>query len=251
MCELLKRSAVQRQANNDDISEAGISPADLRDSEPGGEDSTVGALEEGQGPAPVQRAPVGTGDVTVQRDGALCPPYNGYSAPVSLEAYNCSGLAHRSYDYKSLADTRTALGAGRSIPPGDRCPAGRVKHWLWDYDMHAEDSAGRRVQGPSHDFHTVAGVSDRSGADPTDVFSKNGKRPVYGPATGPSFRPPPRERATTNHPNETPLSDRSGNPYFKVRTGYTETAFCLPCPSQNAPLQGPPLPPGPEPPSRL
>ncbi|HEX2051303.1 MAG TPA: DUF4157 domain-containing protein [Actinomycetota bacterium] len=225
-----------------DVSLEDASALDLRDSEPAEDEKrTVAAQRDAYARPAVRIAPAPA--PVVQR---ACPPYEGYSAPKPIESYNCAGLAHRTYDYKGLAATQTALTAGTTTPCGTRCAVDRVKHWLWQYDMHFENSAGAVIARAGRDFHTVAGVATTSG-DPTDVFSKNGKRPIYGPGTGPSFRPPARERATVNHPNETPFVDASGNPVYKIRTNYSEECFCLPCPSRDLPLQGPPPPPGPEP----
>ena len=242
---------VQRQAGL--AMELGVSPDDLRDSERGEEPSPEEdrPLEPG---SVVQRSAGGrTGIIqrTTEETARLCPPYAGFSSANSLESYNCSGLAHRTYTWMNLAPTLTALSSGSAVPCGDHCAEGRVKHWLWRYDLWFENGTGTRLTAPIRDFHTVAGVSRRGGAEPDDVHSKNGKRPVYGPGTGPSFRSPTRERATLSHPSETPIVDRSGNPVFKARGSFSEDCFCLACPSRDAPLEGPPPPPSPAPPAIL
>jgi len=169
-----------------------------------------------------------------------CPPYDGYSTVVPVTKYNCSGLAHRTYDNRGLAATTPLLAAGATIGCAARCPAGAVKHWLWQYDMAGE--LGGKIIPPSiRDFHTVAGAAGQGGADPTNVFSKNGFRPVYGPGTGPGFRPPAREPNTKNDPSEAQIF-YNGIPTFKVRSNVSESCYCLSCPSQDAPLQGPPAP---------
>jgi len=231
--------------------ELGISPDNLRDSELDAEEAPAApAREEADSGPAIQRALNG-GDGVIRRTLAdtqrLCPPYAGYSAPVPLESYNCSGLAHRTYANMGLSVTANALSAGSPVGCGDPCAEGKVKHWLWVYDLGAVDSTGQPLETPHQDFHTVAGVSGPGGVDPTDVFSKNGKRPIYGPGTGPGFRPPARERAKINHPAETPISDRAGNPVFIARANYREGCFCLNCPSRNLPFQGPPPAPPPPP----
>lgn len=220
--------------------ELGVSSADAVDSEPPvaapsgtGEGAAPGDLPPEE--ASVQRQPV------VQRDGRLCSPYNGYSAPIPVATYNCAGLAHRTYDYKSLTNTRALLAGGRSIGAAAKCSAGQVKHWLWEYDVRLEDSSGNRTP-PSADFHTVAGVSDSGGNDPTDVYSKNGARPIYGPGTGPSFRPVAREQARENNPQEKLVTDNAGRPIYKIRENMVESCYCLACPSTTGPIQGPPAP---------
>jgi len=124
------------------------------------------------------------------------------------------------------------MAAGRSVSPSTSCAAGEVKHWFWEYNIHAEVPG--LGNGPTtRDFHTVAGVTRPSGADPDDVYSKNGGRPVYGPATGPSFQPPARERDTTSDSSETPLvyQNNPAYPIFKVRDSMSTTCACFPCPA--------------------
>jgi hypothetical protein len=162
---------------------------------------------------------------------ALCPPYRNYDTGRNVETYNCAGLAHRTYDYKSLSATKSALAAGRNIGCGSSCNPGKIKHWLWEYDLHFENHTGAILRPPQPDFHTVAGVTDRNGNDPRDVYSKNGKRPVYGPNTGPYFRPPTRAQARQNNAGEALIFDSLGNPIYKVRTNYRDSCYCLPCPS--------------------
>jgi hypothetical protein len=79
------------------------------------------------------------------------------------------------------------------------------------------------------DFHIVAGRVDATGNDPTDVYSKNRRRPVYGPGTGPNFRPPNRDRATSNDQNEQPITTPQGHPVFKVRSNMSESITCAQC----------------------
>jgi hypothetical protein len=104
-----------------------------------------------------------------------------------------------------------------------------VKFWHWQYDLGFEDDQGNVVAPSSPDFHIVAGRVDSSGSDPSDVYSKNGRRNVYGPGSGPSFRPPARERATSDNPSETPINTPQGAPLFKVRTNMTEDISCADC----------------------
>lgn len=160
---------------------------------------------------------------------ALCPLYWRWETPRLPEFFNCAGLAFRTYDNRgNLAAERSAVAAGRRIASSTHCAAGEVKHWFWEYDMHA-DVPGVGPGSPRRDFHTVAGVTDSHGNDPDDVYSKNGGRPVYGPGTGPSFRPPARERDTSNDRYETP-STFQGHPVYKVRTNMSESCACFPCP---------------------
>ena len=237
-----------RRAADEGLDLGDISLENVMDSEPPTGDGATRPEEDSGTPPGVQllRWPQRT---ILQRTPSSCPPYDGYSAAIALEQYNCSGLAHRTYIFTGLVATKAALALGTSIACAATCAAGKVKHWLWEYNLRLQSTSGRTAASP--DFHTVAGVSDSSGSDPSDVYSKNGKRPIYGPGTGPSFRPPARERATLSHPSEAPISDRSGNPVDKLRWGYTDSCYCLPCPSQEAPIQGPPPPPSPTPPAVL
>jgi hypothetical protein len=155
----------------------------------------------------------------------LCPRYWRYEVPRDVSKYNCAGLAWRTYDYRGdLAAERSAASSGSA----SQTP-GAVKHWFWEYDLHVETDDGRKSP-TSHDFHTVAGVVDKASADPDDVYSKNGARPVYGPGTGPSWKPPARDRATSNDPSETPASTDDGKPLYKVRTNFKEIVKLHPCP---------------------
>jgi hypothetical protein len=175
------------------------------------------------------------------KSGCLnCRPYCSYgSAPLS--SYNCAGLAHRTYDYKSLAATKAFLAQGSSIGCDTSCDyVGMVKHWLWEFDSRIEDSSGKVLPQPVngvlvdswHDFHTVAGptAGDPVAMESDEFYSKDGQRPVYGPGTAPSFRPPVRAQATHNTPAETPGVDAKGQPLYKVNSNITESCYCFPCP---------------------
>jgi hypothetical protein len=154
----------------------------------------------------------------------LCPAYWRYETPRSPATYNCAGLAWRTYTYRGDIDAERSAASGGAVP---KAP-GAIKQWFWEYDLHLETDSGLR--GPdSHDFHTVAGVVDKSGADPDDVYSKNGARGVYGPATGPSWKPPARDPATSNDPSETPAKTPQGEALYKVRSNFKEVVTCHAC----------------------
>ncbi|HSL69603.1 MAG TPA: hypothetical protein VK864_05135, partial [Longimicrobiales bacterium] len=97
------------------------------------------------------------------------------------------------------------------------------------YDMKFEDDQGNLLAAAQRDFHVVGGRVDAQGNDPTNVYSKNGRRPVYGPGTGPGFKPAARERSTTNDRHETPGTTAQGRPVFKVRTNMSEDITCAGC----------------------
>jgi hypothetical protein len=184
-----------------------------------------GASERGT-PAPIQRQ--GTGRHP-------CPPYNGYNTSVDIGTYNCAGLALRNYRYLSPASTVVAtlvsdFPLGQSIACGTPGGPDRIKFWLWEYDLSFEDNRGVQFRAPSPDFHIAAGLCDSVGNDPTDVYSKNGARPVEGPSTGPNFRPPTRARTLTNDAGALPVSTSDGRPVFSVRTNFSESCFRANCP---------------------
>jgi hypothetical protein len=162
-----------------------------------------------------------------------CTSYSGYNASANLTAYNCAGLALRTYQWHSPpSDVYQAILAnfvGPESPSGGTCGAGNVKFWLWEYDIHTEDDRGNIVNPTWQDFHVVAGRVDANGNDPTNVYTKNGARSVHGPGAGPSFRPPARDRATANDPSEQPITTPLGRPVFKVRTNMTESITCAGC----------------------
>ena len=165
--------------------------------------------------------------------GLNCPPYASYDKTVDLKNYNCAGLAHRTYDFKSLTDTKAALVKGSTVAAGTPCDhVGVVKHWLWEYDIRMEDSSGNVLVPTWQDFHTVGGPTDGDPLpkDSDEYFTKNGARKVYGPGTAPSFKPVPKDQALTNDPSETPIYDK-GLPVYKVRSNIKESCYCLPCPS--------------------
>lgn len=177
----------------------------------------------------------------IQRNTS-CTSYPGYSAATPLNTYNCAGLALRTYQntapptavYAAIMANFTGAGTPTT---GANCRGGAVKFWLWEYEMHMENDLNQTIQQVDlqgrpfttwRDFHIVAGRADAAGADPTDVYTKNGFRRVHGPGTGPSFQPAARERALSNDASETPGSI-GGRAVFKVRTGMTQDISCAMC----------------------
>lgn len=162
-----------------------------------------------------------------------CSSYNGYNASVNLYTYNCAGLATRTYldisPPSHVYDSIMANFKNPISPLEGKCNPGAVKFWLWEYDLHLEDDRGNTT-APQPDFHVVAGQTDNiTGADPTNVYSKNGHRRVHGPGTGPGFRPAARQRALLNNPSETPAISAQGRPIFKVRTNMSQAISCAGC----------------------
>jgi hypothetical protein len=170
-----------------------------------------------------------------------CRPYCSYDNSADLSSYNCAGLAHRAYDYKSLAATKALLAQGASLECDTSCyEVGMVKHWLWEFDSRIEDSSGKvlpqEVNGVLvdswHDFHTVAGptAGDPVAKESDEFYSKDGRRPVYGPGVAPEFKPLVRTQTTHNTPADTPAVDANGQPIYKVNSNITESCYCFPCP---------------------
>lgn len=174
-------------------------------------------------------------DRQVQRlgnGGLNCPLYADYDRSVGLDKYNCAGLAFRTYKPTDINATKAALAKATSVDCGTPCDrVGAVKYWLWEYDLHYESSSGMTPGDPPRDFHIVAGPTDGDpvAKDSDEFFSKNGKRPVYGPGPASSFRPPDQEHSTRNQPAEPLMYDKQGQPIYKVRTNMTESCYCQSC----------------------
>lgn len=159
-----------------------------------------------------------------------CSAYPGYDASVDRHTYNCAGLALRSYKFTSPPSAVYAdMWARFSNPvcPVGNCGAGQVKFWLWQYDIRLEDDRGAILKSNWRDFHIVGGRTDGAGNDPTNVYSKNGPRPIHGPGTGPSFRPATRDLALDK--NDVPGTTADGRPVYKVRSNMTEEITCAGC----------------------
>jgi hypothetical protein len=178
-----------------------------------------------------QGASSGTLARKIQRQpaGPSCASYPGYDASKKLDTYNCAGLALRTYTYIPNASATTdTIGSlhpmAQSKSCESTCSAGQIKYWLWKYNLDVVDAKKVVLQSYGRDYHIVAGITDAQGKDPTNVYSKNGKRQVHGTGTGPSFRPPELVPALVNDPAETPIPDR----YVK-RTGITDSCFCSNC----------------------
>lgn len=162
--------------------------------------------------------------------GTPCSAYPGYDASVDRLTYNCAGLALRSYQFTAPATKVYTDMAARFITPycpTGNCAADEVKFWFWEYDLRAEDDKGNVLSPFKPDFHIVGARMDASGNDPKDVYSKNGRRPIHGPATGPSFKPAAREPALDDDDN--PVTLPGGQPVYKVRKNMTEIISCAGC----------------------
>ncbi|GGY40202.1 hypothetical protein GCM10007387_22980 [Pseudoduganella albidiflava] len=158
-----------------------------------------------------------------------CSAYPSYDPAKNRLTYNCAGLALRSYEDTSPPSAVYTDMEARFTPPyspADTCLPGEVKFWLWEYNMHPEDAQGNVLRAARPDFHIVAGRMDAAGGEPA-VYSKNGRRPIHGPAPGPSFRPATRERALDD--DDQPAELPGGRPFFKVRSDMIEQVSCAEC----------------------
>ncbi|MBC7701442.1 DUF4157 domain-containing protein [Aquabacterium sp.] len=159
-----------------------------------------------------------------------CSSYPGYNASIDRLTYNCSGLALRTYTWISPPSAVNAAMWTNFISPMcpvGNCGPGQVKFWLWQYDLHLEDDLGTVLTNTSRDFHIVGGRTDAAGNDPSNVYSKNGRRPIHGPGTGPSFQPASRDPALDD--NDNPGTTAAGRPIYKVRSNMSEEITCAGC----------------------
>lgn len=158
-----------------------------------------------------------------------CSSYPNYDSSIDRLTYNCSGLALRTYRFTSPPSAVYAE-MGREFDsltcPVGTCRPGQAKFWMWQYDIRTEDDRGTVVNPTWQDFHIVGGRMDSAGGEP-NVYSKNGPRPIHGPASGPSFRPATRDRALDRDDN--PGDAPNGRPLFKVRSNMREVVSCGRC----------------------
>jgi hypothetical protein len=137
------------------------------------------------------------------------------------ETYNCSGLAFKRYTHIGMADTETHLAGMTQLSScSDSCNPREFKFWHWSYDVSLTDMT-TGMTGPSHrDFHIVGGQTDGSGNGPAVVVSKNGRRPIEGPAAPASWRPVSEWARSNDHSNTVSTQ------FWKNRTNHVERCFC-------------------------
>lgn len=116
--------------------------------------------------------------------------YSSYRKEISLQSYNCAGLAFRNYKEMNVSDFIEFLKSNNNKPDLGN---DYVKFWLWEVNVTVHYEDGSLVPGfpktPSYDFHIVSGVLNPDKSDPTAVFSKDGDRPVLGPGKPLSWAP--------------------------------------------------------------
>jgi hypothetical protein len=139
---------------------------------------------------------------------------------IDITTYNCAGLAFRSYRYMTLAEVRDVLSHCQELPrPDAPCPAGWVKIWAWEYDVHRETDAGL-ISASRKDGHVVAGRTNPvDGKGPSLVYSKYAGGPIAVPAPPRSWAPPAREEVGRN---------AFGQKVFVVRQNCVERWYCSP-----------------------
>jgi RHS repeat-associated protein len=150
--------------------------------------------------------------------------YNGYDKSIPVENYNCAGLAFRTYQWIGLEDVKSILNANKIAGRGNE---GDIKVWLWTYNVTMVLKDGTKLSTPSADFHIVAGRLGSNGKDPINVYSKNGGRPIFGPASGQSFKPLPLEPAYSNDRFNKP-GYYQGQQVMKLRTEIIQQVFIIP-----------------------
>ncbi len=112
---------------------------------------------------------------------------------------------------------------------GGQGQSNEIEFTLWVYDIHLEDSDGNQLTKPSKDFHIVAGVIDKDGNESSNIYSKNGARPIEN-STGKSedFKPKDKDEARENNSSNKVALDGKGKPIYKVRTNMKEYKFYVP-----------------------
>jgi hypothetical protein len=169
---------------------------------------------------------VGSNGNAVNNQDPCTARYQSYDATQNVESYNCAGLAFRNYRFMgSLQEVEDVLNKNKMNGRGKQ---GDIKFWLWTYTSTAQSLDGQIQLGTGKDFHIVAGVLGPNGADPTNVFSKNGHRPVFGPAAPLSWKPLEQEPVKTNNQFNSPVFE-SGRQIYWIRTNIVQQVFILPC----------------------
>jgi hypothetical protein len=137
------------------------------------------------------------------------------------ETYNCSGLAFKTFQKHGMSDTESKLsGMTKLSNCSDKCKKFQYKFWYWKYDVSLTDLYTGVTSATHKDFHIVGGQTDKKGKGPKVVVSKNGNRPVKGPASPASWRP------ASAQARENKYTDAVVPQYWKNRTGHVETCHC-------------------------
>jgi Domain of unknown function (DUF4157) len=104
--------------------------------------------------------------------------------------YNCSGFAFKRFTWIDMVPTTTILSGMTALSScSDACSAWQHKFFYWEVDVRVRNTATGALSASHRDFHIVGGQTDGTGQGPTTVMSKNGERPVVGPAAPTTFEP--------------------------------------------------------------
>jgi len=100
--------------------------------------------------------------------------------------------------------------------------------WEYDYSVQKKEDLGNFVQPFVYDFHMVGGLIE-NGLPPSSIYSKNGNRPIYGPAPVENWIPSTFERATYSEPAERPgLYPGTNSEAWWFRTNIRLSIFVIP-----------------------
>jgi hypothetical protein len=137
------------------------------------------------------------------------------------ETYNCAGLALKTFRFHSMSETESILsGMTRLSSCSDKCNPYQHKFWYWKYDVSLTDLNTGATTQTHRDFHIVGGQTDKNGEGPSVVVSKNGRRPVKGPAPPASWSPVSGPAHRNDHTDAIIPGVR------KNRTNHVETCYC-------------------------
>ncbi len=137
------------------------------------------------------------------------------------ETYNCAGLAFKTFRFHSMSETESILsGMTRLSSCSDKCNPYQHKFWYWKYDVSLTDLNTGATTRTHRDFHIVGGQNDKNGEGPSVVVSKNGRRPVKGPAPPASWFPVSGPAHRNDH------TDAIVPGVWKNRTNHVETCYC-------------------------
>jgi hypothetical protein len=132
-------------------------------------------------------------------------------APQDMEAYNCAGLAFKTYKFHSQKETERILSNMSKVDCKAPCNVNQWRYHYWPYDSSQTNTRTGQTDDSHKDFHIVGGQTDENGLGPHSIYSKNGHRPIEGPATLKSWFPVTgiqKENDNSNRPVPNMISNR-------------------------------------------
>lgn len=154
-------------------------------------------------------------------NGATDVAHVDHSTGNKSEDYNCSGLAFKTFQPVGKRGTEAILVKMTQLAGcSNKCSPRQYKFWFWTYDVSLTNTNTGRTTPTRRDFHIVGGQTDGDGKGPSTVVSKNGSRPVKGPAAPMSWKPV-SEWARTNDRHDTPSRH-----FWKNRKNMKQACFC-------------------------